>query len=149
MKKLFSLLLVGIMVLSIGSVVFAETWGETTTVTYSGKYQGGGGTTGGTEKYDLTIPATIVAGGDAGTVTLTGHWPSNRQVVVDADDVVTLSYGVNSEDVAVTFAGITKIGSNIAELEASESISVAAPLNAYFGDWEGVLTYTVVIEDAE
>lgn len=149
MKRLFSLLLVVVMVLSLGTVIFAETWGETTTVTYSGKYQGGGGGTGGTEEYDLTIPATIVAGGDAGIVTLTGHWPSNRQVVVDADDKVTLSNGSDSEDVAVTFSGITKKGSNISELEASESISVAEPLNAYFGEWQGVLTYTVVIEDAE
>lgn len=147
MKRLFSLLLVVIMVLSLGTVIFAETWGETTTVTYSGKYQGGGGGTGGTEDYDLTIPATLEAGGAPGTVTITGHWPANRQAVVDADDKVTLSNGSDSEDVAITFAGITKKGSNVAELEASENISAAEPLNAYFGEWQGILTYTVVIED--
>ena len=148
MKKLISLLLVCTMVLSLGVVVFAE--GEEpeyqTEVTYSGKYSGGGGT-GGTEEYTLEVPETIEAGGDAKAVKLTGHWPANRQVVVDAEDTVTLSYSGSSETVNVNFAGITKVGSNVSELEVTENISVDEPNNAYFGDWKGVFSYTAKIEN--
>ena len=134
MKKLTTLLitlLVLVLALSIGA--FAGN-----TVTHTGT---------GTESFTVTVPASLEPGQN-GSVSVAGTWASWRTVTVSAPANVKLTNSKDaseSETVAITFAGITKEGSDSAASNASESISVAAPTGALFGDWSGSFQYTVSI----
>lgn len=144
MKKIISLLLVLAMVLSMGvtSVFAAEiggNWGDGTVVTYNADATA-------TEYYTVTVPASLDPG-DGGTVTAEGKFPSNMTLTVTADTSVSLSDGISTKTLGVSFAGIELVGSNTAAVSASNSVAVAnwsdevkAPL---FGEWKGTFNYFV------
>lgn len=124
------------MIMSLTTVVFAET--KETTVTYTGLE---------TESYTLTVPSTL-SPGQSGTVKLEGNWPSNRTVSVSAPNTVTLTNNLDSatKSLAVTFDDISQIGDNTKTVSVSKSISVADISNVLFGTWGGVITYNVSAE---
>lgn len=150
MKKVLCSLLMIIAMLNMSMVVFAET--KSTTVSYSGT---------GTESYLVTVPATITVNTSgtaaSGTVTVEGTWAENRVLNVVCSSSVVLTNSIKSSDtkeLAVTFAGIHKSGSNTAPIlttdtGASGIISVANISDALFGTWSGNITYTITLTDAD
>lgn len=139
MKKVLSLVLAAIMLLSMVPTAFAaETADYTngTTVVY---------TAAASEAYTITVPAQLAPGG-SGTVTLSGTWPSNTTVTVTADENVVLTNsisGANTKVLDVTFAGISEAGSNTEKQTFTETVSVEAITNALFGTWDGHFYYNV------
>ena len=76
MKKIISLLLVGIMALSMIPTALATTdYSNGTEVKYEGQ---------GAAQYTITVPALLAPEG-SGTVTLSGTWASDCKVKVTAD----------------------------------------------------------------
>ena len=144
MKRIFSLLLVIAMVLTIIPTSYAKTspYDEGTLVRYHGQAD---------ELYTITVPALLLPG-NSGTVTLSGTWASDRVVSVTADEDVILTNSLKADDqkvLNVNFAGIEEQGSNTKSLTFSESVSVDAITNAIFGVWSGTFYYNVSIEDYE
>lgn len=134
MKKL-ALILALTMLLT--TAAFADT--PTTTVTYVGT---------GVESYSITVPVTMAPGG-SGEVVVSGTWGANRTVTVTAPTEVTLTNSIDSstKTLAVTFAGITKDGSNTVAVTDTAPLSVADITGALFGTWTGTITYTASITD--
>ena len=145
MKKIFSLLLAVLMLVSALPVAYAaETNDYTagTAVVY---------TADNSTDYSITVPATL-APGASGIVTLSGSWASNQTVKVTADKTVTLTNSINANDqktLDVTFAGMEKVGDNTQARTYTEAVSVAAmPSDALFGTWDGKFNYNVeLVED--
>lgn len=99
----------------------------------------------GTAQYTITVPALLTPE-SSGTVTLNGTWASNCQVKVTADTSVELTNSINTNDkktLTVGFAGIEKSGDNTAAVTATETVSVGAIDNALFGTWSGTFNYNV------
>lgn len=140
MKKLISLLMVVVMVLSLNAIAFAA---YETDVTYTAANQ---------ESYVVTVPAEIVAGAAGVNVTVTeGYWSTARKLQVVAPAEVELTCDINNEtqDVAVTFGtnGTWEVaGNNTTVITDETAVSAAAPV-AKFGTWTGTFTYTVGIVD--
>lgn len=137
MKKILSLTLAVLMVVSMIPTAFAAE-SYSTTVTYTANTE---------EAYEVKVPATL-APGESGNVTLSGTWDSTTRVVVTADENVVLTNQINNSDtkpLAVSFNGITLIGSNTEGVSATETVSVAAIENALFGTWEGTFYYYVEV----
>ena len=139
MKKVLSLLLVGIMVVSMIPTALATTdYSNGTQVVYTAT---------GSESYTITVPALLTPGSN-GTVTLQGTWAENRTITVTADPTVTLTNSIKAEDqkvLDVTFAGISEAGSNTGSQTFTESVSVADIESALFGTWSGKFNYNVDI----
>lgn len=133
-KRLFSLFLSIIMLFSLSLNVFAEE-NHMTDVTYIGE---------GTEWYKLTVPAEL-SPGETGTVILEGCWPSDRKVVVTADETVDLQNDINDtiKTLDIEFNSIQQPGDNYNEIYTTEEISVADIENVLFGDWSGRFYYNV------
>lgn len=176
MKKVLSLLLVGAMMVSTLPVAYAtNTYNESnaneanTAVEYDASKDdtigdnNGDGQPDNTEYYTVTVPATM-APGDTGYVVAKGTWASNRKLVVSLvpnpdtqKQTVTLKNSINAADtkeLALTFNGITLVGSNTAAVtnitEAKpdgEAIAVAGITDALFGTWEGIFNYNVEMQD--
>lgn len=168
MKKIVSLGLAGLMLVSMIPTAFAaevtDTWTQDTNadeyilgtlVVYGDDADEINGGTG-AEAYTVTVPASMNPGGSA-KVTATGAWASNRKLVVTASESVTLGCDISTDKktLNVTFAGIEAAGSNIAEMDVEAAIAVegwadadqnniAAPL---FGEWSGTITYEAGIVD--
>ena len=103
-----------------------------------------------TEYYTVTVPA-LMAPGTSGNVVAQGTWASNRKLVVNADDDVTLTNSINAADqkvLDVTFPGIELAGSNTAAVTDTKVVSVADIDNALFGTWSGTFYYEVEMVDA-
>ena len=159
MKKLLSLGLVAAMAVSAMPMAYATTdVSNGTEVEYLGSKTtiDGEGNEVYAEAYTVTVPAKM-APGDSAFVKAEGTWASNRKLVVDAADSVTLGNSINTNDtkeLVVTFAGIELAGDNnvaVANYDADnqgEAIAVANIENALFGTWSGVFTYTAGIVDA-
>jgi len=112
---------------------------DTTIVTYTGT---------GTKQYVLSVPATMAPGASE-TISLTGTWPFNERVVVEAQDKVTMYHDLKKSDTKVldvTFAPIELDGDNCFEVAADSLISVADITNALFGTWTGTINYTLTFE---
>lgn len=146
MKKIFSLLLVGVMVFSMIPAAYATTdYTNGTQVSYNAEDPDGDGIVNSNEAYTITVPALLAPGG-SGTVTLEGTWASNRIVTVTADKTVTLVNSINSANTKtldVTFAGISEAGNNIESQTFAEDVSVEKIQDALFGTWSGVFEYNV------
>ena len=97
------------------------------------------------ESYTVTVPATL-APGESGTVTASGSWSSKQTLKVTAPNSVTLSYGEQTMDVGITFAGIEQVGSDTAASSTTAIVSVA-DVSVLFGTWTGTLNYTVELDD--
>ena len=155
MKKILSLLLVGVMVFSMIPAAYATNVYENpdentqmgTDVAYTGSrttIEDDGSATHDVE-YTITVPAKLAPAG-SGTVTLEGMWPSDATVKVTADPSVEMVNSINSADkktLAVTFAGITLAGNNTAAVSDDETVSVADISAALFGTWSGKFNYNV------
>lgn len=153
MKKLVSLMLVLVMICSFSIVAFATTdYRNGTDVTYNPADPDGipdSGDEVDLEAYTVTVPAVMLPGSEA-TVTASGTWASNRQLVVTADETVTLVNSISNADekvLTVSFDGITKAGDNTAAVSATESIAVQEITNALFGTWSGHFNYEVEMQD--
>lgn len=149
MKKILSLTLAALMVVSMVPTAFAADvdYKNGTEVEYTGTrstVEDDGSVTHNAE-YTITVPAKLAPGG-SGTVTLEGYWPSDATVKVTAEEKVEVVNDINSADkkeLAVTFASIEKAGSNTAIVTASAPVSVANIENALFGKWAGKFNYNV------
>lgn len=143
MKKVFSLLLAVLMLVSALPVAYAAETADYTVGTHV-VY-----TAANNEDYTITVPAALAPGG-SGTVTLSGTWADNRIVTVTADPTVTLTNSIKSTDTKtldVNFAGISEKGSNTAAQTFTEDVSVAGIDNAIFGTWIGKFNYNVELAE--
>lgn len=151
MKKVLSLLLVGIMVVSMVPTAFATTdYSNGTQVSYNAEADNDGdGQPDHAEAYTVTVPAQL-APGASGNVVAQGTWASNRKLTVTADDDVTLTNSINAADqkvLDVTFPGIELAGSNTAAVTDTKVVGVADIEAALFGTWSGVFEYQVEMVD--
>lgn len=156
MKKILSLLLVGIMVVSMVPTAFATTnYTNGTDVEYDAANDdtigdiNGDGQPDNTEYYTVAVPA-LMAPGASGNVVAQGTWASNRKLTVTADEDVTLTNSINAADqkvLDVTFPGIELAGSNTAAVTDTKAVSVAGIDNALFGTWSGTFYYDVEMVD--
>ena len=141
MKKILSLILATVMLLSLVPTAFATTdYSNGTEVKYEGH---------GAAQYTITVPALLAPEG-SGTVTLSGTWASDCKVKVTADASVELTNSINANDkktLTVSFAGIEKSGDNTTVVTATEAVSVGAIDNALFGTWSGKFNYNVEFDD--
>lgn len=149
MKKILSLTLAALMVVSMVPTAFAADvdYQNGTEVEYTGTRSTveDDGSVSHNAEYTITVPAMLAPGG-SGTVTLEGYWPSDATVKVTAEEKVEMVNNINSADkkeLAVTFASIEKAGSNTAIVTASAPVSVADISNALFGTWAGKFNYNV------
>lgn len=152
MKKILSLLLVGIMVVSMIPTAFATTdVSNGTQVSYNAEADNDGdGQPDHAEAWTVTVPAQL-APGASGNVVAQGTWASNRKLTVTADTSVELTNSINSadkKDLAVTFPGIELAGSNTAAVTDTKAVSVAGIDNALFGTWSGTFYYNVEMTGA-
>lgn len=151
MKKILSLLLVGIMVISMIPTAWATTnYTNGTQVQYNAEADNDNdGQPDHSEAWTVTVPALLEPGA-SGDVVAQGTWASNRKLVVDAADSVTLANSINTNDtkeLVVTFAGIELAGSNTVAVSATEAVGVADIEDALFGTWSGIFYYQVGMED--
>ncbi len=142
MKKILSITLAAVMLLSLVPTAFAaeNNWQGGTKVEYTATAN---------EQYTVTVPATL-APGAAGDVVASGTWGSNRKLTVTADKDVTLTNSINAADqkvLDVTFPGIELAGSNTAAVTDTKAVSVAGIDNALFGTWSGTFYYDVEMVD--
>ena len=163
MKKIMSLLLVGVMVCCMKPGAYAaETYNSPDANTEMGTDVAVTGTRTTLDEngdpvhnveYTVTVPAKLIPGVGqtaSGTVTLEGYWPSNATVTVSAEDkveVVNSISGGDKKELAITFADIVKAGDNDGVVTASETVTVAGIDAALFGTWEGVFNYNVEYAD--
>ena len=139
MKKVFSLLLAVLMLVSALPVAYAagtNDYTAGTAVVY---------TAANNEDYSITIPAAL-APGQGGTVTLQGTWPSNKTITVTADETVTLTNtisGADAKTLKVNFEGISEAGSDTSSQKFEEPVSVDPIEDALFGVWNGHFYYNV------
>lgn len=142
MKKIFSFFMAVMLLVSAVPVAYAaetETSTETSNIEMVGKYSAA--------TYEVTVPSKL-APGETGTVTATGAWASNQTLTVTCPNSVTLSYGNQTIDVGVTFAGINQVGDDLNEMNVSTDVTVANA-TAMFGTWTGTLTYNVELVTEE
>ena len=142
MKKILSITLAAVMLLSIIPTAFAaeNNWQGGTKVEYTATAN---------EQYTVTVPATL-APGAAGDVVASGTWGSNRKLTVTADKDVTLTNSINAADqkvLDVTFAGIELTGSNTESVSDTKQVAVANITDAIFGTWSGTFNYNVAMSD--
>ena len=142
MKKVFSLLLAVLMLVSALPVAYAtetQDYSLGTAVVYTADEEAN-------ENWTVTVPAKLAPGGN-GPVTLEGYWPSTKTITVTAQESVVLTNSINANDtktLAVDFRnGISAAGSNTEKQKFTETVSVAAITNALFGTWDGHFYYTV------
>lgn len=144
MKRIVSLLLAGVMMVSAVPVTYAadtQDYSLGTQVTY---------TAANNESYFITVPAKLNPG-QSGTVTLDGIWPSDKTISVTAEPTVTLTNSILASDqkvLDITFLGISEAGNDTAAQTFTETVSVEDIENALFGTWSGKFNYNVDTSDA-
>lgn len=160
MKKIVSLALAGIMLLSACPMVYAAEgevdYTQGTSVTYTADKDANGDNISDSEAYTVTVPATMAPGGTS-EVYVAGTWASNRKLVVTADATVTLTNSITGGDekvLNVNFDGIGLAGDNeYAITKANDGATVAISIDniedALFGTWSGHFDYTVGMEDVQ
>lgn len=97
------------------------------------------------EYYIVVVPAKL-APGESGTVYAAGTWGFNRELVVTADNDVTLLHlgsGGDEKVLGVDFPGLNILGSNVSALQGEEDVAVEDMSNAFFGKWAGIFEYQV------
>lgn len=139
MKKILSLALAGVMMFSVLPVAYAaegeHDYTNGTTITLNGS---------GTEAWTVTVPAKLspVAGSNAGKVKAEGTWAADKFLNVGAPSTVTLTYGAQTMDVAVTGGSFYLIGNSVDPVSKEVDVSIEEA-SRLFGTWEGVLEYSV------
>lgn len=137
MKKILSLALAGVMMFSALPVAYAADVevGIGTDVTVTGTQA---------SEYEITVPATLQAGGASGNVIATGTWKSDKTLIVTTADEVEVE---NTETglktmVPVVFDGINAAGNDLAVMSISKAISLEKG-DILFGEWVGHIEYNV------
>lgn len=142
MKKILSLALAAAMMVSAIPAAYALE-GEST---YDNNYEGTMGTVltlngSGTEEWTVTVPAKMVPG-DTGTVKAEGTWAADKFLNVTCPTSVTLTYGAQTMDVAITDGRFSLIGNSVDPVSKEVEIAVE-DASRLFGTWTGVLEYKV------
>lgn len=140
-KKFLSMALTGVMLLSMGSVAFAEDVPPapktySTTVSYEAPND---------EQWTVTVPASMVPG-DTAQVKAEGQWAANRQLNVNVPENVTLKNSItqgNEKTLNITFDGIEQAGDNTQTVTVQKDITLDNITAALFGTWSGTFDYTV------
>lgn len=140
MKKIVSLTLAGLMLVSMIPTAFAaetQNYELGTSVTVVG--DGG--------EYYVTVPASLEPG-QTGTVTAYGKWASNETVKVWTDETVEVTHTETGEKttVNVDFAGIESLGNDLEDMNVTAPISIDKG-EIRFGEWTGVIEYNVEFDD--
>ena len=145
MKKILSLALAGVMVMSALPVAYAaegeHDYTNGTEITYIGSQEEAAGGAG--DVWTVTVPAKMQPG-QTGTVKAEGMWNSDTFLAVYAPTTVTLTYGAQTMDVAITGGKFSLIG-NSAEAVSKEVEIAVEDASRLFGTWEGVLEYDVAL----
>lgn len=149
MKRILSILMAALLLVSAIPAAYAaegeHDYSNGTQITLVGTQENQGA------QWTVTVPAKMQPG-QTGTVKAEGTWAADQFINVHAPQTVTLTYGAQSMDVAVTFGadcGFAKIGSNTDEVTYSTEIKVAEA-NRLFGTWEGIIEYEVkLIENGD
>jgi hypothetical protein len=97
------------------------------------------------------VPASLTPE-SSGQVEVDGTWSSYEMLVVEAPETVTLvSDGAVAQErvLTVTFEDIAEVGNDGEAIHLSETISIGAIENAFFGTWSGKIHYDVYICDVE
>lgn len=136
MKKILSLTLAALMVVSMVPTAFAaetQDYSLGTAVTV----EGAGG------EYTVTVPATLNAG-QVGTVTAKGYWAAEDTLKVTAPETIEVTNTVTNQKatVNVDFDGIESLGDDLEEMNIPVSISIDKG-NTKFGTWTGTIVYNV------
>ena len=143
MKKILSLALAAAMMVSAIPAAYAAEneadYSAGTQVELIGSQEAAAGGAG--DVWTVTVPAKMVPG-DTGTVKAEGMWNSDKFLAVYAPDTVTLTYGAQTMDVAITGGSFSLIG-NSAEAVSKEVEIAVEDASRLFGTWEGVLEYDV------
>lgn len=147
MKRKEVYLLLGSMILTSicgASLVSAVEPNHSTVVNHIGYKEG-------QEEYNVVVPAELNAGGNAGTVTLTGTWKSTHTVNVTAPEEIIMTNNIDGEEqsVVVNFDDIHQTGNNNSGIEVSKDISVNELTGAIFGEWTGLIVYNVNVTDVD
>ena len=139
MKKILSLLLVGVMALSMIPTAMAADVDvqQGTQVTVVG--------TGG--EYTVTVPATLTPG-QTGTVTAKGYWASNETLKVSTPATVEVTDGTQKTNINISFAGIESAGSDLDEMNIPVDISIDDG-GIKFGEWTGTIIYNVELAEVQ
>jgi hypothetical protein len=164
MKRILSLLLVFVLVISMIPTAFAtRPHTQGTDVTYDASQDpdvgdsNNDGAPDNTEYYTVTVPALMnpkLGESVTGTVTLAGTWASNRVVTVAlAADKVKLVNEINNTDfkeLAISLTEMSFAGNNTAPATHNGTVTLAEmPADALFGTWKGVFNYNVSVADAQ
>lgn len=139
MKKIISLLLAAVLLVSAIPMAYAADYTQGTQVVYTADNAAN-------ENWTITVPAQLAPGQQGGEVKLEGFWPSYKTITVTADKNVELTNSIKAEDkktLGITFAGISQAGNNTASQTVKKPVSVAAIENALFGTWTGHFYYNV------
>ena len=132
MKKIYSLLLVLIMIFSSFSAAYATELEELQE--RNAEFE-----------YTITVPSHI-GPGNGGLVFVEGFWSSNKLLVVSTPEIITLKYNDQECDVGVYFNGIVQKGQDSNYIYAQETIEIEN-IEVAFGTWEGTISYTVHLID--
>ena len=161
MKKILSLTLAALMVVSMVPTAFAHEYTSSdkeegasvpsTQIVYDASQNNQLGDTNGDGVNDnqtywlITVPAEMKPGTTA-QVTVAGTWESTHEVCVTCQDFVELmKYGdiLNGyETLEVTFSNLYVQGDDLNPVSVSQDISVE-DFNALFGEWSGRIDYEV------
>ena len=144
MKRILSLALVAIMVLSILPITYAAEGEHDFTRGTEVVFEAANN-----ENYTITVPAKLNPG-QSGPVTLAGEWPTSSLINVTSDPTVTLTNNINNSDQAVldvAFPGISETGNNTKSLSFTQNVSVENISNAIFGVWQGIFYYNVSTQE--
>lgn len=144
MKRIVSILMAAVLLVSAIPTAFAaegeHDYSNGTQITLVGTQENQGA------QWTVTVPAKMQPG-QTGTVKAEGTWAADQFINVHAPQSVTLTYGAQTMDVAVTLGkdhGFAKIGSNTEEVTHSAEITVAEA-SRLFGTWEGIIEYEVAM----
>ena len=145
MKKILSLALAAVMMVSAIPAAYAAEneadYSAGTQVELIGSQEAAAGGAG--DVWTVTVPAKMQPG-QTGTVKAEGMWNSDTFLAVYTPASVTLSYGAQTMDVAITGGSFSLIGNSVDPVSKEVEISVAAATRL-FGTWEGVLEYDVAL----
>lgn len=146
MKRILSFLMAALLLVSAIPVTYAaegeHDYSNGTQITLVGTQETQGA------QWTVTVPAKMQPG-QTGTVTAQGTWAADEILNVGAPCAVTLAYGAQTMDVAISFhkaigdiCGFSQIGSSTDEISVSYDITVSEA-SRLFGTWEGIIEYDV------
>lgn len=139
MKRILSILMAALLLVSAIPTAFAaegeHDYSNGTQITLVGTQENQGA------QWTVTVPAKMQPG-QTGTVKAEGMWAADKFLQVAHPYSVTLAYGAQTMDVAVSGKPIMLIGNSAEQVSKEEDVTVA-DASRLFGTWEGILVYDV------